>query len=278
MRSTHIRNMFGLYWQKVDMNYEILDMKYEIFKPKFLISHISSLISHISYLKTAIFLIISTLAAYSQTSKPVFQSDYDAKKIKFGYFIGIPTTHFGMEYNNSFVYTKDTSSAYSINSPNTTGLKMGGVMNIRIDDNFDFRILPTVAIYGRRIDFKYTNIANDVSQLRETAWFEVPVMVKYKSERRGNVRMYVFAGVSFAAETNAVNRKGKQQYSTTSTNFSIDYGTGIEFFKEYFKFAPELHFSHGIVNLVDPVFNKNSPLGGISSLTTHTVTLYFLFE
>ena len=277
MRSTHIRNMFDLSRKKIKLvpsaKCQVPSCKEMTFKKS-----LSKLTTYYLSLITCICLIISHLTAFSQNTKTLYQGDYDAKKIKFGYFIGIPTTHFNLEYNNTFVYNKDTTSAYSITSPNTTGLKMGGVMNVRINDYFDFRILPTVAIYGRKLDFKYTNTASDVSTLRETAWFEVPVMIKYKSERRGNTRMYVFAGMSFAAETNAVNRKGKQQFSTTSTDFRIDYGVGIEFFKEYFKFAPELHFSHGIVNLVDPVFNKNSPLAGIASLTTHTVTVYFLFE
>ena len=119
--------------------------------------------------------------------------------------------------------------------------------------------------------------AKDVA-LRETAWFEIPVMLKFKSERRGNIRMYMFAGLCYGIETNAVNRKNAKQFNTTSNDFSIQYGVGMEFFKEYFKFAPELHFSHGIVNLTDPVFNSKNNLAGLSSMTTHSVTLYFLFE
>ena len=90
--------------------------------------------------------------------------------------------------------------------------------------------------------------------------------------------MYVFGGVRYAVETNAVNRKNRQQFSTKNNDFSIEYGTGIEFFREYFKFSPELHFSHGIVNLIDPVNSKGTAIAGIDKLTTHTVTLYFSFE
>ena len=103
-------------------------------------------------------------------------------------------------------------------------------------------------------------------------------MFKYKSERRGNVRMYVFGGVRYAVETNAVNRRGRQQFTTKNNDFSVEYGTGIEFFREYFKFSPELHFSHGIVNLVNPVTARGTAIGGIDRLSTHTVTLYILFE
>lgn len=229
-----------------------------------------------------VFTLTKTISA--QQVRRHFQADYDAKALKFGYFLGLTNTYFNVKFNNYFV-NKD--NYYGITSQPTYGLKMGGLANFRLNDYFDFRVLPTVAIYGRRLEYNFINTdlpAEDpkkygkTEELRESAWFEVPLMLKYKSERRGNVRMYVFAGMRYGVETNAVNRKKKQQFSTKGSDFSIEYGTGIEFFREYFKFAPEIHFSHGIHNLVDPVNNRNTPLQGVDKLTTHTVTLYLLFE
>jgi hypothetical protein len=228
--------------------------------------------------------IILTQSVFAQQTRRLFQADYDAKALKFGYFMGLSNTYFNVKFNNYFV-NKD--NYYSIASPPTFGLKMGGLVNFRLNDYFDFRILPTVSISGRKLDYKYidTTLPDDdpkkfgeKQESRETAWFEVPLMFKYKSERRGNVRMYVFGGLRYGVETNAVNRKKKQQFMTKNNDFSIEYGTGIEFFREYFKFAPEIHFSHGLHNLVDPVNNRNTPLQGVDRLTTHSVTLFILFE
>lgn len=229
---------------------------------------------------TCLFLaIISVHTLLAQENKRLFQGDYDAKTVRFGYFLGLPYTNFNIKFNNYFV---NQDSVYSITSPSTIGLKMGGLVNIQLNDYFDFRILPTVAIYGRRLEYRTANMTtnklSEKKELRETAWFELPVMFKYKSERRGNVRMYVFGGVRYAVETNAVNRRGRQQFTTKNNDFSVEYGTGIEFFREYFKFSPELHFSHGIVNLVNPVTARGTAIGGIDRLSTHTVTLYILFE
>ncbi|MER0438421.1 porin family protein [Emticicia sp. W12TSBA100-4] len=221
---------------------------------------------------------------FAQQTRRHFQADYDAKTLRFGYFLGLTNTYFNVKFNNYFV-NKD--NYYSITSPPVLGLKMGGLANFRLNDYFDFRVLPTVAIYGRRLEYKYIDMAlpdsdpnkfKENTELRETAWFELPMMFKYKSERRGNVRMYVFGGLRYAVETNAVNRRRRQQFVTKTNDFSVEYGTGIEFFREYFKFSPEIHFSHGLNNLVDPVNNRNTPLQGVDRLTTHTVTLYILFE
>ncbi|CAH0996437.1 hypothetical protein EMA8858_02569 [Emticicia aquatica] len=229
-------------------------------------------------------LIMLSQSVFAQQTRRHFQADYDAKAVKFGYFLGLTNTYFNVKFNNYFV-NKD--NYYGITSPPTFGIKMGGLANIRLNDYFDFRVLPTVAIYGRRLEYHYINVdlaADDPNkfgektELRETAWFEIPLMFKYKSERRGNVRMYVFGGLRYGVETNAVNRRRRQQFATKGNDFSIEYGTGIEFFREYFKFAPEIHFSHGLHNLVDPVNNIGTPLAGVDKLTTHTITLYVLFE
>ena len=235
------------------------------------------------YFKILVLLMLAQ-SLFAQQTRRHFQADYDAKAMRFGYFLGLTNTYFNVKFNNYFV-NKD--NYYAITSPTTYGLKMGGLVNFRLNDYFDFRVLPTVAIYGRRLEYRFTNVdlpADDKNkfgqreELRETAWFEIPVMFKYKSERRGNVRMYVFGGMRYGVETNAVNRKKRQQFTTKSNDFSIEYGTGIEVFREYFKFAPELHFSHGIHNLVDPVNSRGTAIAGIDRLTTHTVTLFLLFE
>lgn len=227
---------------------------------------------------------ILTQSVFAQQTRRHFQADYDAKSLRFGYFLGLSNTYFNVKFNNYFV-NKD--NYYSITSPPTLGLKMGGLANFRLNDYFDFRVLPTVAITSRKLEYKYINTAlpdtdpnkfAEKAEARESAWFEVPLMLKYKSERRGNVRMYVFGGVRYGVETNPNNRRNRTKFITKTSDFSVEYGTGIEFFREYFKFAPEIHFSHGLKNLVDPVNNKNTPLQGVDRLTTHTVTLYILFE
>lgn len=227
---------------------------------------------------------VLTQSVFAQETRRRFQADYDAKSLRFGYFLGLSSTYYKVKFNNYFV-NKD--NYYSITSAPILNLKMGGLVNFQLNDYFDFRILPTVAIYNRKLEYKYIDTTLPVTDpnnfkentdLRETAWFEIPVMLKYKSERRGNVRMYVFGGLRYGIETNPNSKRNKSKFITKTSDFSVEYGTGIEFFREYFKFSPEIHFSHGIKNLIDPVNSKNTPLQGVNRLTTHTVTLYILFE
>ena len=90
--------------------------------------------------------------------------------------------------------------------------------------------------------------------------------------------MYLVAGFRVGVEAN-VRKKENPNYgrlTTKTSDFALEYGVGLERFYQFFKFAPELHFSHGLVNMLQP---NTSPIAvNISKMTTHTVTLYLLFE
>ncbi len=91
--------------------------------------------------------------------------------------------------------------------------------------------------------------------------------------------MYLIAGASLGIETNVRRREAqsKGRLNTSTTDLSVEYGVGLEQFFEYFKFAPELRFSHGIPNVFGGAA-ANSSSAGIQRLSTHTVTIYLHFE
>lgn len=201
---------------------------------------------------------------------------YEDRTLHYGFYFAAPSTSFNVKHSDSFVQ-KD--SIYSITSPSTPGFTVGFLMNVRLSNRWDVRFSPmTVSIYGRQVEYKSPNRADAYPELRESTWVEFPVMLKYKSERRNNTRMYLLAGMKFGVEAN-VRKKESPSYgrlSTKTSDLCIEYGVGLERFFEYFKFAPELRFSHGLTNLFVP--NKSPFSQGIDRLSSHTVTLYLMFE
>ncbi len=97
--------------------------------------------------------------------------------------------------------------------------------------------------------------------------------------------MYVFAGLRYGRETNAINFMNRSQVATTlETNrndFSLEYGVGLESFLRYFKFTPELHFSHGLTNNASAVVFRPGEITAnqlIQRMNTTTVSLMLMFE
>lgn len=199
---------------------------------------------------------------------------YDDKPIHYGILFAVPFTRFNIKHNNDFV-TKDT--AFVIQSPTNAAFRMGFTINAYLNEHFDLRTTPAVSLYERHLKFSYPN-GTERTEKRESTWIEVPLLLKYKSVRRVNSRMYMIAGVTLGIETNVKRNRGggATALNTKSSDFSIDYGIGYEQFFEFFKFAPELRFSHGLTNMLVP--GTNSVANGISRMRTHTVTLYLNFE
>ncbi len=199
------------------------------------------------------------------------QEFYDDKPIHYGFLVGMPVTRFSIRHNQEVM---SADSIQRIFSPNVANIRMGFSINGFLSDRFDVRTTPSVSLYTRKLTYQMDPANRDLK--RESTWIEVPLLLKYKSQRRVNTRMYLLAGFTFGLETNIKQKRNRNfdQLDTRNKDFSLDYGIGLEQFLEFSKFTPELRFSHGLVNMLSP----DSGHPAMERLRTHTVTLYLHFE
>ncbi len=197
---------------------------------------------------------------------------YDDKPLHFGFLFALPVARYSPRFDAG--YTNDSTLALS--SPAKTAFRMGFTINHALSRHFDIRTTPSVSLYGREL--VYNGPASEKRKIRESTWIEIPLLLKYKSVRRNNSRMYLLAGTTIAIETNVKNkvRFGEEQLNTKKADLTLDYGVGFEQFFEFFKFTPELRFSHGLVNMIETFGPQTTP--GIRRLTTNTISIYLNFE
>jgi hypothetical protein len=90
--------------------------------------------------------------------------------------------------------------------------------------------------------------------------------------------MYLIGGVKLGLEANV--RRRESALSAKTSDLSLEYGFGLERFFQYFKFTPEIRFSHGLTNLyLQPTSASTAPsYFQMNNLKTHTATLIFNFE
>ncbi|PWJ57037.1 outer membrane protein with beta-barrel domain [Dyadobacter jejuensis] len=220
------------------------------------------------------FIALNTSDVSGQNIRRKHLEYYDDKPIHYGILFAVPFTDYRFSHNTDFL-TKD--SAFLVESPKTAAFRMGFTINAFLNDRFDIRTTPSVSLYDRQLRLSYPNGSSQITK-RESTWVEIPLLLKYKSKRRGNNRMYMIAGCSLGLETNVKRNRGGNSavLDTRTSDFTFDYGVGFERFFEFFKFAPELRFSHGMGNVLNPSTTANTM--GIKNLRTHTVTLYLNFE
>ncbi len=197
---------------------------------------------------------------------------YDDRFLHYGFTLGLNGTRFRPMASDLLF----TDSITSVRSRPAGGFDLGFVMNMRLSRYFDFRLLPGVAFYTRAVQYNFKNGFKS-NQSAESVFIETPMLLKYKSQRRRNHRLYMVGGIKPCIEAGAKkNEKTKAELRTRNFDVNIEYGFGVDLYFQFFKFAPELRFSHGLSNLLinDPNVYSQSLL----KLTTHTVSLYFFFE
>jgi hypothetical protein len=176
-------------------------------------------------------------------------------------------------YANGFpsVLVNDvTGEPLSLTSPRTFGFQIGGIVNYALSKHVEVKSGLNIALYDRQIQF-----ANEDLISRESTWLEIPMLLKFRSVRRQNHRMYLISGLKLGLEANV--KKKNTAVTANTSELSLEYGIGFERFYRFFKFSPEIRISHGLNNLFVPPGTVNS-YSKLSQLNSHTISLIFNFE
>ena len=204
--------------------------------------------------------------------------NYDDRKLSYGFLIGLHTTAYKIKYSDKFV-TPQLANLYAVEPTWSPGFSLGFIVNYKLADFFDLRLTPKVAFYEHRLRYIYADQKTEThEEVVETTMVEFPLLLKYKSERRGNVRMYMIGGVKPGIEASG---KKKLENVTSAldvkgSNLSVDFGFGFDLYYPLFKFSPEIRFSKGLVDILD---NKTNQYGEpLKRVSTNMVTVYFLFQ
>lgn len=223
-------------------------------------------------------LLLAAGVSHAQKFKwaPRNNPNYDDRKWTYGFLIGLHTTSFQIKYADNFV-TPDMDTVHSVIPDWKPGFSLGFIVNYRVNDYLDIRLTPEVAFYEHTLRYNYTDGTHQ-DQLVETTMVEFPFLLKYKSMRRGNVRMYVVGGAKPGIEAS-----GKKELENISDglevknlNMSLEAGIGLDLYFPLFKFSPEIRFSRGVSNILDNTRNDyGKPLKYVN---TNTITIYLLFQ
>jgi hypothetical protein len=214
---------------------------------------------------------------YANKNNPNYD---ERRKLTYGFLIGLHTTAYQVKYSDQFV-TQSLDTVFSVEPNWKQGFELGFIVNYRVEEFLDLRLTPQVAFYEHSLTFRYTDLPNnprDSEQIIETTMVELPILAKYKSVRRGNIRMYMIGGIKpgFEASGKKDDSGTTSRLSVGEFNLSLEGGFGFDLYYPLFKFSPEIRFSKGLTNLQKGTTGDfNEPLKRIN---TNTITVYFLFQ
>jgi hypothetical protein len=204
--------------------------------------------------------------------------NYDERKISYGFLIGLHSSALHLKYADQFV-TQTFDSVYAVQPKWSGGFSLGFIVNYRAAEYLDFRLTPKVSFYEYTVNYVFTDRSvADIEQQVSSTMVEFPVLAKYKSARRGNVRMYMVGGI-----TPGIEASGKKDLESSTNrlelerfNLALEGGFGFDLYYPLFKFSPEIRFSRGLINVLGNTTNEfGAPL---KSAYMNNVTVYLLFQ
>lgn len=227
-----------------------------------------------------IFFLLFVQNSFAQQNKVQNLPKYDKQKIHFGFSLGLNTCNFKME-KNANLYTFD--SLYNIDNIRQGGFNLGIVTNLHLGNNFDLRFIPDLCFADRTLE--YTFYINNVparaptQKKIESTFIQLPLYLKFKSDRIGNMRAYVLAGAQYNIDMVSqakVENQDKQYVKLKRNDYGYTIGTGCDFYMEMFKLSLEVKMFNGLGNLL--VEDKTIFAQSLESLRTKMFTFSLLFE
>ncbi len=227
-----------------------------------------------------IFVILFSLGAnmFAQSARGNYNSlDFQQKPYYFGITIGFNSSDYKVFRSKDFILN---DSIAGINSLSSGGFNLQVVSNLKIGEHFDLRFIPGFAFAEKKIEYDPTRKnRNNYSSKIESVYAELPFLVRFKSAAYKDKKVVLLAGFkySFDIQGNSRSRQISSLIKVSPTDFSFEYGVGLQFFLPYFIFSPELKFSNGLSNLL---IYKNglNEVSTIEKILSRTVTLSFHFE
>lgn len=203
---------------------------------------------------------------------------YNQRFFRPGFYVAPHFARFVVEQSETYIQRADIA----VNSIISPGLTVGFIGDIRLGPPttpFHLRFAPGVSFLTRRVEFKGLRAKADTVYTQEvgTTQIELPLLLKYQSDRRRNTRVYLIGGIKVSRTINTrLNDELRNRLRAAPQDLSLEYGFGLDLFYPLFKFGPELRFSHGLRNLLAPRNDGYSQR--LQSLRSNTVTLYLNIE
>jgi hypothetical protein len=232
-------------------------------------------------------LLLSFSSVFAQARfREISQSGQDDKFLSYGFFLATHTNSWRLKYTEEFLSDPNLQSIMPVFTP---GFSLGFLATLRMHDQLNLVFTPKVAFYEFRTDINTfsgipeaeineTNFYTTETVINEATMVEFPLFFKYKAQRFNNSRMFFTAGGSAMFRTKDQEEADIESIATLGTDFTIDLGLGFDMYFKYFKFSPEVRFSHGLLDMYRPEATDSAYASSIQSLRRKSITLYLNFH
>lgn len=182
--------------------------------------------------------------------------EHDDERFHFGINLGVNRSHYNILHSNRFLAFDSINVIESINS---TGLNLAGLVNLRLSRHFDVRTYPINLIFTEKV-FQYTLKTPDITRLEDTLvtkkvqgiTLALPVQLKFTSDRIDNLKVFMMVGarVDYDLAANSGKKNTEDLITLQKLDYAAEAGIGFHIYFPVFVLTPELKISYGLKNVL----------------------------
>ena len=205
----------------------------------------------------------------------------DYKVVHFGFTLGLNFMDFDFTPSGMVIDGKSYNADMSWVIP---GFTVGVIGDVRMGNYFNFRLVPAFHLSDRTIS--YSNDVDDeiIRTSVKSTIISVPAYIKFNGPRIKNYRPYLLCGGGVMFD---LGRDSQQPILLKMLDYFVEFGGGCTIYLKYFRLSPEIKFSLGFNNVLEPWEERQHDVidpsaakytQAISRMTSRMLTICVNFE
>jgi hypothetical protein len=212
---------------------------------------------------------------HAQRNAILNMPEHDSKWYYFGLTFGFNYSGFRMTPTKSFAQNDSFMLVQPTWGP---GFNLGIMGNLRLSGFIDLRFIPALVFAEKGLQTRDGNGMDQQNSI-ESIYMQLPLQLKFKSDRIRNFRFYGLIGgkLDYDLAANARSRRQDEWIRVRPLDIGAEIGVGFEFFYPNFIFSPEIKLSQGFLNEHFP--DESIPLSNtIDRITTRMIVFSIHLE
>lgn len=207
-------------------------------------------------IKRSLIVLLPVLACWSATAQIGNLVNFDKHLLHWGIQVGYTQSKFDLRYTEEAELRETMQGVTSYYAP---GFHVAILGEMRLNDHFSLRTLAGVTLITRELSYSWESNyleTHRLAELRrnvESAYFEIPIELKFRAHRFYNFRPYLISGISYGYDLASLfrnrNRTNQAIVRLYPNDLRYSMGVGFDVFLRYVKFAIELKMNFGLIDL-----------------------------
>ena len=215
------------------------------------------------------FLSVFATATQAQQRYQRWGGGVDDEYLHFGFSFHYINADYKIDLKDSWQSMGYTSVA----SPFSHNIGLGLLADAKLTENVNLRLQPNLRFMNI-----YVNIDDGAHKVQRSD-IGIPLLLKFKSDRKTNMRGYLIGGGELAFNVSSAKRYDRNiDIMTNRSYLAYTAGVGFDIYFDFFKMSPEIRWVQSLGNLlndhVNNTFNNGSPLQRLY-MRSFQVSLYF---